>query len=172
MITEGVFCTRRGNKLTLDEIIDIGDDDYGPQYNFTCENCGAKYECTEVPEKEKKNYEFYEHEKENVFLRREEPDIMNGYCSNCGHHVSMCNNFMLSDYDETIESLSDDDKMNFILNQCPFCGMQEVRWDNSENEKKQFPYWKEEVEGESTDPTELAKEIVDDLNKDDKDAKH
>ena len=63
MITEGVYCTRCGNKLTLDEVIDVGDEDYGPQYNFTCENCGAKYECTEVTEKEKKNYEFYKDEK-------------------------------------------------------------------------------------------------------------
>jgi hypothetical protein len=59
----------------------------------------------------------------------------------------MSNNFMLSDYDDTITD-ENDDKMNFILNQCPYCGMQEVRWDNCENEKKHFPYWKEDVESE------------------------
>ena len=52
---------------------------------------------------------------------------------------------MLSDYDDTIDN-DDDDKMNFILNQCPYCGMQEVRWDNSDNEKKIYPYWKDDLE--------------------------
>jgi hypothetical protein len=53
----------------------------------------------------------------------------------------MANNFMLSDYDDTVTE--DDDKMNFVLNECPYCGMNEVRWDNSDNERKVFPYWTE-----------------------------
>jgi hypothetical protein len=83
----------------------------------------------------------------NISGRITEIDILNGHCTNCGHIVSMSNNFMLSDYDDTITD-ENDDKMNFILNQCPYCGMQEVRWDNCENEKKYFPYWKEDVESE------------------------
>jgi hypothetical protein len=55
---------------------------------------------------------------------------------------------MLSDYDDTITD-ENDDKMNFVLNQCPYCGMQEIRWDNSENEKKHYPYWKEDLEAEN-----------------------
>jgi hypothetical protein len=55
---------------------------------------------------------------------------------------------MLSDYDPDNITDENDDKMNFVLNQCPYCGMQEVRWDNSENEKKHYPYWKEDVESE------------------------
>ena len=27
---------------------------------------------------------------------------------------------------------------------CPYCGMEEVRWDTAENEKKDYPYWQEE----------------------------
>ena len=112
---------------------------------FHCPYCGARYECTEVPEEERKDYPFYENGEEDISMRIEEPDIMNGHCINCGHKVSMCNNFMLSDYDDTITD-ENDDKMNFVLNQCPYCGMQEIRWDNSENEKKHYPYWKEDLE--------------------------
>lgn len=143
MITEGVICTRCAHELELEEVLDIGDDDYGKTYFYHCPFCGARYECTEVTESERKNYPFYENEEENVLLRIVEPDIMNGHCTNCGHSVSMSNNFMLSDYDDTITD-ENDDKMNFVLNQCPYCGMQEIRWDNSVNEKKQYEYWKEE----------------------------
>ena len=144
MITEGVICTRCAHELELEDIWE-GEEDYGNTYVFHCLYCGAKYECTEVPESERDEYEFYKDGEEDISMRIDEPDIMNGHCTNCGHHVSMSNNFMLSDYDDSITN-KDDDKMNFILNQCPYCGMQEVRWDNSENEKKLYPYWKEDLE--------------------------
>ena len=143
MITEGVICTRCAHELELEDIWE-GEEDYGNTYVFHCPYCGAKYECTEVPESERDEYEFYKDGEEDISMRIDEPDIMNGHCTNCGHHVSMGNNFMLSDYDDSITN-KDDDKMNFILNQCPYCGMQEVRWDNSENEKKLYPYWKEDL---------------------------
>ena len=144
MITEGVICTRCAHELELEDIWE-GEEDYGNTYVFHCPYCGAKYECTEVPESERDEYEFYKDGEEDISMRIDEPDIMNGHCTNCGHHVSMSNNFMLSDYDDSITN-EDDNKMNFILNSCPYCGMQEVRWDNSENEKKLYPYWKEDLE--------------------------
>ena len=143
MITDGIICTRCGKPLELIDSEDIGDDEYGTLYTFICNHCGAMYECTEVAEQYRKDYPFYENEAENIRLRITEPDIMNGHCTNCGHSVSMSNNFMLSDYDDTITD-DDDNKMNFILNECPNCGMQEVRWDTAENEKKKYPYWQEE----------------------------
>ena len=147
MITKGVICTRCAHELELEDVWE-GDESYGTTYVFHCPHCGARYECTEVPESERENYEFYKDGEEDISLRIDEPDIMNGHCSNCGHHVTMSNNFMLSDYDDTITD-QNDDKMNFILNMCPYCGMQEVRWDNSENEKKIYPYWKDDVESEN-----------------------
>ena len=144
MIAEGVICTRCAHELELEDIWE-GEEDYGNTYVFYCPYCGARYECTEVPESERDEYDFYKDGEEDISMRIDEPDIMNGHCTNCGHNVSMSNNFMLSDYDDSITN-EDDDKMNFILNQCPYCGMQEVRWDNSENEKKLYPYWKEDLE--------------------------
>lgn len=144
MITEGVICTRCAHELELEDIWE-GEEDYGNTYVFHCPYCGARYECTEVSESERSEYDFYANGEEDISMRIDEPDIMNGHCTNCGHNVSMSNNFMLSDYDDSITN-EDDDKMNFILNQCPYCGMQEVRWDNSENEKKLYPYWKEDLE--------------------------
>jgi len=143
MITEGIICTRCGKLIELINTEDIGDEEYGLEYTFKCNHCGAIYECTEVAEKYKKDYPFYENEEENIWQRQIEPDIMNGHCINCGGNVSVSNNFMLSDYDETITD-EKDDKMNFVLNQCPNCGMQEVRWDTSETEKKDYPYWHNE----------------------------
>ena len=145
MVTEGLICTRCAHPLELQDVLEIGEEEYGPLYNFLCPHCGARYECTEVSEGEKKNYPFYDDGEEDTSLRIDEPDIMNGHCTNCGHHVSMSNNFMLSDYDDSITD-DNDDKMNFVLNQCPYCGMMEVRWDTAENEKKDYPYWKEEEE--------------------------
>ena len=150
MITEGLKCNRCFHDLVVDEIMDEYDEDYGKTYYLSCPHCGAKFECTEVPEEEKKNYEFYDDEEGNIDLRIDDIDIMNGHCTNCGHKVSMSNNFMLSDYDDTITD-ENDDKMNFILNQCPFCGMQEVRWDTAENEKPYLEYWKEDLENQETD---------------------
>ena len=147
MITEGVICTRCAHELELEDIWE-GEEDYGNTYVFHCPYCGARYECTEVPESKRDEYEFYKDGNEDISMRIDEPDIMNGHCMNCGHHVSVSNNFMLSDYDDSITD-ENDDKMNFILNQCPYCGMQEVRWDNSENEKKIYPYWKEDLESDS-----------------------
>lgn len=147
MITDNVICTRCGKGLQFDDVFDCGVEEEGKVYYFTCPHCGAKYECYEPSDEEKGNYEFYKNEKENVLMRRNEPDIMNGYCTNCGHSISMSNNFMLSDYDDTITD-ENDDKMNFILNRCPFCGMEEVRWDTAENEKKDYPYWQQEQEEE------------------------
>lgn len=144
MITEGVICTRCAHELELEDIWE-GEEDYGNTYVFHCPYCGARYECTEVSESERSEYDFYANGEEDISMRIDEPDIMNGHCTNCGHNVSMSNNFMLSDYDDSITN-EDDEKMNFILNQCPYCGMQEVRWDNSENEKKLYPYWKEDLE--------------------------
>ena len=82
-----------------------------------------------------------------MYGRITEPDILNGHCTNCGHTVHVSNNFMLSDYDDSIID-ENDDKMNFIMNQCPYCGMEEVRWDTAENEKKDYPYWQEEEKEE------------------------
>ena len=142
MITTGIICTRCGKPLELEETEGPVDDDYGATYYFVCPHCGARYECTEVSDSQKSDYEFYDDEKENIHLRIDEPDIMNGHCINCGHKVSMSNNFMLSDYDDSIVD-EGDDKMNFVLNQCPYCGMMEVRWETSENEKKDYAYWQE-----------------------------
>ena len=143
MITEGLICTRCCKPLKLEEEYDTGSEDYGFEYDFVCPHCGARYECIEVSDTEKSEYPFYDDGKEDIYSRIKETDIMNGHCTNCGHEVSMSSNFMLSDYDDTITD-ENDDKMNFVLNQCPYCGMYETRWDVSENEKKNYPYWKEE----------------------------
>ena len=69
---------------------------------------------------------------------------MNDVCINCGHKVYVGNNFMLSDCEGT-DLPEDDDKMNYCINPCSHCGCTEVRWDNSENEKKNFPYWEPDM---------------------------
>lgn len=143
MITEGLICNRCAHPLELIDTFDYEDEDYGIMYLLRCNHCGAEFECTEVPEKERSQYPFYENGEEDISMRIDEIDIMNGHCTNCGHRVSMSNNFMLSDYDDTITD-EKDDKMNFVLNQCPYCGMQEVRWDTAENEKPNLQYWQEE----------------------------
>lgn len=147
MITEGIICTRCGHNLELIDVWNVVTE-FGETYIFYCPHCGARYECTEVAETERENYDFYKDGEEDISMRISEPDIMNGHCTNCGHEVSMGSNFMLSDYDDTITD-ENDNKMNFVLNQCPYCGMQEVRWDCSENERKIYPYWKEEKEEEN-----------------------
>ena len=142
MKTENLKCNRCLCELEVEDIFE-GDEEMGVTTYLVCPNCGAKFECTEVPEQEKQDYDFYRNG-EDTSLRIDEVDIMNEHCTNCGHNVSMSNNFMLSDYDDTIVD-ENDDKMNFVLNQCPNCGMWEVRWDTAENEKKNFPYWSEDV---------------------------
>jgi len=139
MITEGLKCVRCGHELEVEDIQDF-DDEIGTTTILFCPYCGAIYEETEPLDEDKQNYEFYK-DGMDISGRLDEPDIMNGHCLNCGHKVSMANNFMLSDYDDTVTE--DDDKMNFVLNECPYCGMNEVRWDNSDNESKVFPYWTE-----------------------------
>ena len=96
MITNGIKCNRCLEELVLEEIFE-GDYEIGPTYNFVCPNCGARFECTEVTEDDKQNYEFYADGGEDISGRLQEEDIMNGHCTNCGHKVSMCNNFMLSE---------------------------------------------------------------------------
>lgn len=140
MDTNNLKCVRCGNILEVEDIMEE-DCEVGQTTYLFCPYCGAKYEETEPIEEEKKNYDFYK-DGNDISGRLDEIDIMNGHCLNCGHNVSMCNNFMLSDYDDTIEEA--DDKMNFVMNECPYCGMQEIRWDNSDNERKIFPYWLEE----------------------------
>ena len=62
MITEGVICTRCANEL---ELLDVweGDEEFGNTYVFYCPHCGARYECTEVPESEKNIMTFMQMEK-------------------------------------------------------------------------------------------------------------
>lgn len=103
MITEGVICTRCANELELLDICE-GDEEVGNTYVFCCPHCGARYECTEVPEQERKDYDFYANGEEDISMRICEPDIFNVYCTNCGHRVSVSNNFMLSDYYDTIDN--------------------------------------------------------------------
>jgi DNA-directed RNA polymerase subunit RPC12/RpoP len=134
-------CTRCMHDLEVEEFLASEDPEFGNTTFLICPYCGAKYECTEAPENEKDKYEFYQNG-EDIDGRITEPDILNGHCTNCGHKVTVSNNFMLSDYDDTITD-ENDDKMNFIMNECPYCGMCEVRWDNSNNEREVFPYWKE-----------------------------
>lgn len=147
MNTENVKCTRCMHDLVVDEILEEEDTEFGTTTYLTCPYCGASYECTEPPKSEQSQYEFYRNGEESVYGRITEPDILNGHCTNCGHTVYVSNNFMLSDYDDSIID-ENDNKMNFIMNQCPYCGMEEVRWDTAENEKKDYPYWQEEEKEE------------------------
>lgn len=147
MNTENIKCNRCGHILEVAEVWDEDMDEYyGPSTYLKCPYCGAEFECVEPSQSEKKNFDFYK-DGEPIDGRLEVPDIMNGHCINCGHPVSMSNNFMLSDFDDTITD-DKDDKMNFVLGQCPYCGMNETRWDTAENEKKDFDYWKEDLEDE------------------------
>lgn len=146
MKTENLKCVRCFHDLEVEEVIDF-DDEIGNVTNLFCPYCGARYEVTEPKEEDKKNYDFYR-DGEDIDQRYDKADPMNGHCLNCGHQIHVSNNFMLSDYDDTITD-DDDDKMNFIMTECPNCGCSEVRWDTSENEHKIFPYWKEENEDET-----------------------
>ena len=139
MKTENLYCHRCGKPLeTVTVDTEFAESAY---YVFRCPNCGAEYEVIE-PE-DKSEYPFYPEEDISMRVGDEGDHLMNDICLNCGHKVSIGNNFMLSDYDESIID-DDDDKMNFCLNTCPHCGISEIRWDNSENEKKDLPYWSED----------------------------
>lgn len=142
MKTENLKCNRCGHILEVDEVLDYDDNTEGITTYLKCPYCGVELECTEPAEDDKMNFAFYR-DGEPIDGRYNDIDIMNGHCTNCGHEVSMSGNFMLSDYDEEITS-DDDDKMNFVLNECPYCGMHEVRWDTSENDKKEYEYWAED----------------------------
>lgn len=141
MKTENLKCHRCGHQLEVKDVQNF-DEERG-QYTFLhCPHCGADYEIDEPLDEEKKDYPFWKDE--DTDGRLEGIDIMNGHCLNCGHKIYVGSNFMLSDYDpEHIKDI-DDDKMNFCMNTCENCGCTEVRWDNSENEKKDYPYWKED----------------------------
>lgn len=142
MKTEGLKCNRCGHDLDVEEVVDFEDKGESVVTNLRCPYCGAYFECMEVPESEKMEWDFYK-DGEPTNGRFTEIDIMNSHCMNCGHSISMSGNFMLSDIDDTITD-DDDDKMSFETNQCPYCGMMEVRWDNSENEKRDLDYWSED----------------------------
>lgn len=142
MNTENLYCNRCSCQLEVVDVIDSDSEDYGKTTYLHCPNCGADFECTECAESEKSHYDFYKDD-EPIEGRLTEPDIMNGHCLNCGHSVSMSGNFMLSDYDPDIKDI-DDDKMNFVLGTCPYCGMNEIRWDTAENDKYQYPYWSDD----------------------------
>ena len=154
MITEGLKCVRCEHDLEVEEVLDF-DNECGKTTILFCPYCGARYEETEPLEEDKMNYDFYKNGCDTSG-RLDEADIMNGHCLNCGSKVSIANNFMLSDYDDTITE--PDDKMNFVLNECPNCGMQEVRWDNSDNERKIFPYWTEHQDDEQNENEDETKE--------------
>lgn len=141
MNTENLKCNRCEHELVVEEVCDY-DKEAGVVTYLRCPYCGAAFECVEQPEEEKKNFDFYK-DGEPIEGRFEGVDLLNEHCINCGHKIYVGNNFMLSDYDDSIESI-EDDKMNFVMNECPYCGMNEVRWDNSENEKKDYDYWAED----------------------------
>ena len=141
---ENLYCHRCGHELgLLDEEV-INEDGRGSYYRFICPHCGAIYEIDEPDEEEKKEYEFWKDEDISERVGNEGDHIMNDICLNCGHKVYVSNNFMLSDCGGTDLS-KDDDKMNYCLSPCSHCGCTEVRWDNSENEKKDFPYWEQDT---------------------------
>ena len=141
MKTEGAKCSRCMTDLEWDVVYDFEDESCGTITHLRCPNCGARYECMEPIEHEKFNYEFYM-EGDPTSGRIKDTDIMNGHCTNCGGKVFVTGNFMLSDYDDTVTE--DEDCMNYVLSECPYCGMNEVRWDTPEIEKKNLPYWKED----------------------------
>lgn len=143
MKKENLFCHRCGHELTLIEEELINEDGRGNYYRLSCPYCGAIYELDEPDEEEKKEYDFWKEEDISERVGNEGGHVMNDICLNCGNKVYVTNNFMLSDY-EGEDLPEDEDKMNYCINQCSNCGCTEVRWDNSENERKEFEYWKNE----------------------------
>ena len=141
MKTEGLKCHRCGHELEVQDIQNF-DEERGEYTFLHCPHCGADYEVDEPADEEKKDFDFYK-DGEDTDGRFEGIDTMNEHCLNCGHKIYVGSNFMLSDYDPSIKDI-DDDKMNFCMNTCPHCGCTEIRWDNSENEKKYYPYWQED----------------------------
>lgn len=141
MKTENLICHRCGKLLEVTDIME-SIDCYGCITYLHCSYCGADFECAECSNEEKQKYDFYRGD-EPIDNRLSIPDIMNEHCINCGHKVFVSNNFMLSDYDDNISDY--DDKMNYVLGTCEYCGMNETRWDVSEHEKLDYEYWKEDV---------------------------
>lgn len=139
MKTENLYCHRCGNPLETTLVdTEVCESAY---YVFLCPHCGAEYEVYD-PE-DKSEYPFYPDEDISSRVGPEGMHIENNICLNCGHQVVCSDNFMLSDYFTEDISL-DDDKMNFVLSTCQHCGISEIRWDTSENEKKKYPYWSED----------------------------
>lgn len=144
METKNLYCHRCGAELEIIENCEINEGGRGNYYRFYCPNCGAMYEVEEPDSEEKENYEFWKDPDISERVGSEGDHVNNDICINCGHKVYVGNNFMMSDC--TGEDLpEDEDKMNYCLNTCQHCGVTETRWDNSENEKKNLPYWADDV---------------------------
>lgn len=61
-------------------------------------------------------------------------------CMRCGHELIIEGNFMLSDYDET---LNEEDDAMVTYEHCPYCGARYELTDTPQSEKKLYPYWGE-----------------------------
>lgn len=144
METKNLYCHRCGCELEIVDECEVGEEGIGKSYRFFCPNCGAIYDVDEPDEDDKSEYDFWKNPDISGRVGSEGDHINNDICINCGHKVYVGNNFMLSDC-EGEELPEDDDKMNYCINTCQNCGVTEVRWDNSENEKKNLPYWADDV---------------------------
>ena len=144
MKKENLFCHRCGHELEVIDEYEINEGGRGNYYRFKCPHCGIIYELDEPDSEEKKEYDFWKDENIEMRVGDEGGHIENDVCLNCGNKVYVGNNFMLSDC-EGEELPEGDDKMNYCINQCTNCGCSEVRWDNSENEKNDLPYWEPDI---------------------------
>jgi len=68
-----------------------------------------------------------------------ENDLVMEKCWRCGHELICSSNFMLSDWG--YDSLDEDDDALITEYSCPNCGAQYSVIDTPENEKKNYPYW-------------------------------
>lgn len=118
------------------------DEMYGSNYFLTCPYCGFAIDIKEPEKGELPDFPFYE-EGEPIEGRLTQPDVQNDHCINCGHEIHVIGNFMLSEFDESVEPDGPDDKMDFEFMCCEYCGISETRWDASDNDREKFPYWKE-----------------------------
>lgn len=65
---------------------------------------------------------------------------MSNYCMLCGSELILGGNDMISDVDESVESLGKDDAM--ITNAtCPKCGANYIMTDATENEQDEDPHY-------------------------------
>jgi len=144
MNIENLYCHRCGHELEVVDKYEMNEDGGGIYYRFCCPNCGAIYEVDEPDDEEKTNYDFWKDPDTSQRVGTEGDHVNNDICINCGHKIYVGDNFMLSDcMGEDLPE--DDDKMNYCINQCQNCGITETRWDNSENEKENLPYWEIDV---------------------------